>query len=268
MEKQQLEKLEQLLKERYQRELSLKVLLIIIAAAAVSSFAIADEELVSSMFFCIAYVYQLFLGGRYRKELSLLRADFRKSYCLTYVLIVGFALVAVLPGVIELMPDGTAQNAMLLAVVALMAALGIVAFVRMLSYYSGMNRLAESILPDSGRGWRAQRKRAVQGFWIYLVALIVIWIVTVVLLVNAGWPHSDNTPAGAIWYVITYSFYIIAVLAFGLLLSSVALLIYNMVLRGKELACADEMLAIIKKLLADQAKTEAAAAEASENSSE
>ena len=55
MEKQQLEKLEQLLKERYQRELSLKVLLIIIAAAAVSSFAIADEELVSPMFFCIAY---------------------------------------------------------------------------------------------------------------------------------------------------------------------------------------------------------------------
>ena len=69
-------------------------------------------------------------------------------------------------------------------------------------------------------------------------------------------------------YVITYSFYIIAVLAFGLLLSSVALLIYNMVLRGKELACADEMLAIIKKLLADQAKTEAAGAETSENSSE
>jgi len=240
----ELEKLRQLLEERYHKGTS-KYAWPMAGACAVAIMLGAAWGALAVIF--LGAAIQFYIGIGYRKEMSKLSPGFEWTVIFSYIMAGGFALAGIAGIPMNMLSGSDSYDWLTWGYGGLTAFLAVLAVVRMFSYLVAMRRLSESIRPQSGSVWGAQIRRCVLTLILLAAAVTVGWIFAYYASgideVPSNPPEGRSGIAVALYLIISA----MILLIFGVLLSVVSLLVANLVMRNGERGAAESLIAIINE---------------------
>ena len=258
MEKQNTQKVLQLMMKRYNMEIPRYLMLVVFVAAAVPVLLGQKSAAPVFLFIDISCLCQLVYGARYRGELSRIERGFRWSYYLSVVMAAGFVLTGV--GVIAMMLDSEEvyfDSIILGCELLWFVAIPILWMIRELSYYGWMNRLSDRILNEPGFGWSNLRRLLFRCFLILWATVILVWGITFAVVRDSVVSRSVNVAgfealsgASHMLVVIVYS------LIVGAAVTVCALIGINLFLRYRERRVADAMIGMLDRVVKRSASEE------------